>query len=86
MGTKLVPSRLTELLGWYGMFALVSAYFLVSFGFISAEGLAFQALNFTGGVTLVVFAISKKATQLAILNAFWALIGVIAIVGIFVDT
>lgn len=77
------PSKLTELLGWYGMLALIGAYFLVSFGFIVAEGLMFQALNLTGGAALVVFAVSKKATQLAILNVFWALIGAIAIMRIF---
>lgn len=77
------PSAATELLGWYGMLALIGAYFMVSFGFIVAEGLAFQVLNLTGGVALVVFAVSKKATQLAILNIFWALIGVVAVVRIF---
>lgn len=78
----LKPSRLTEFFGWYGVLALIGAYFLVSFGFIIAEGLGFQALNLTGGIALVVFALSKKATQLAILNIFWALIGLIAIIRI----
>lgn len=76
------PSKRTELLGWYGMFALIGAYFLVSFGFILAEGLFFQLLNVTGGGALVVFALSKKATQLAVLNIFWALIGALAIIRI----
>lgn len=76
------PSKLTELLGWYGVFALIGAYFLVSFGFILAEGLFFQLLNVTGGGALVVFALSKKATQLAVLNVFWALIGALAIIRI----
>ena len=43
----------------------------------------FQLLNFTGGVALVIFAISKKAMQLAILNTFWALIGATAIIRLF---
>lgn len=77
--------KLAEVLGWYGMLALIGAYFLVSFGFIEANGLIFQLLNLTGGTALVVFAISKKATQLAILNVFWALIGIVAIIRIFVD-
>lgn len=73
----------TELLGWYGMLVLIGAYFLVSFGFILAEGLTFQLLNLTGGVALVIFALSKKAAQLAVLNIFWALIGTIALVRLF---
>lgn len=80
--TSIIPSKLTELLGWYGMLALIGAYFLVSFGIIDAEELAFQLLNLTGGVALVIFAVSKKATQLAILNIFWALIGALAIIRI----
>lgn len=72
-------TKLTELLGWYGMLALIGGYFLVSFGYAEAEGVVFQLLNLTGGIALVVFALSKKATQLAILNIFWALIGVLAI-------
>jgi len=62
--------KLHEMLGWYGMIALIGAYFLVSFELIPAAGLVFQVLNLTGGVALVFFAISKKATQLAILNVF----------------
>ena len=77
------PSLLIELLGWYGMSALIGAYFLVSFGYILAEGIVFQVFNLTGGVSLVVFALSKKATQLAILNIFWALIGVAALGRLF---
>lgn len=47
------------------------------------RGMLFQLLNFTGGVALVIFAISKKAMQLAILNTFWALIGAAAIIRLF---
>lgn len=78
--TTLNPSKFTELLGWYGMLALIGAYFMVSFGFVLAEGPIFQLLNLTGGLALVVFAFSKKATQLAILNIFWAMVGVAAVV------
>ena len=77
------PSKFTELLGSYGMLALVGAYFLVSFRLTAAERMPFQLLNFTGGVALVIFAISKKAMQLAILNTFWALIGATAIIRLF---
>ena len=81
---SLKPSKITEFLGWYGMLTLIGAYFLVSFGFIAASGLTFQMLNITGGAALVIFAISKEATQLAVLNIFWALIGILAIIRIIV--
>ncbi len=76
-------SRITEFLGWYGALALIGAYFLVSFGLAAPEGVAFQALNLTGGVALMIFSLSKRATQLAILNLFWALIGLVAIARVF---
>lgn len=75
--------RFTEFLGWYGMCALVGAYFMVSFGVVEAEGMFFQLLNLSGGVALIFFALSKKATQLAILNAFWAVIGAMALLRLF---
>ena len=72
--------KFTEVFGWYGTIALIGAYFLVSFGLVDPEGITFLGLNASGGMALVVYSFSKKATQLAILNIFWALIGVVAMV------
>lgn len=77
------PSKYTEFLGWYGMIALIGAYSLASFGMIVAEGLTFQALNLSGGLAMIIYATSKKATRLATLNIFWVLIGAIAIWRLF---
>ena len=76
-------SKFTEFCGWYGMFALIAAYFLVSFGWIDGQGLIFQLINLTGGVGLLIVAASKGVTQSVILNFFWAVIGIVAIVRIF---
>lgn len=77
------PSKFTEFLGWYGMIALIVAYFLVSFSWIEADGIIFQILNLTGGAGLLIVAASKGVLQSVILNLFWAVIGIIAIVRIF---
>jgi len=37
-----------EIIGWYGMVAILAAYFLVSFNFLSSAGVFYQVLNFTG--------------------------------------
>jgi len=37
-----------EIIGWYGMTAILAAYFLVSFGFLSSSGIFYQVLNFIG--------------------------------------
>ena len=76
--------KFAEFCGWYGMIALIVAYFLVSFGIIDGEGLAFQLMNLTGGVGLLIVAASKHVVQSVILNFFWASIGVIAIIRLFI--
>lgn len=78
LGVK--QGSLAEFCGWYGMIALIVAYFLVSFGIIDGEGLIFQLMNLTGGVGLLIVAASKGVLQSVILNFFWAAIGVIAII------
>jgi hypothetical protein len=75
--------KFAEICGWYGMVALIVAYFLVSFGIIDGQGLVFQLINLTGGVGLLVVAASKGVTQSVILNFFWAIIGLAAIMRLF---
>ena len=77
--------KLAEFCGWYGMLALIVAYFLVSFGWIDGQGLIFQIINLTGGVGLLIVAASKGVLQSVILNFFWAIIGVITIARIFLS-
>lgn len=76
--------KFAEFCGWYGMLALILAYFLVSFGWLDGQGLMFQLINLTGGIGLLIVAASKGVTQSVILNFFWAIIGVIAIVRLFI--
>lgn len=80
----LKPSKFTEVAGWYGMIALILAYALVSFSIIAADGLPFQLLNLTGGIGLILVAASKKVVQSVLLNIFWALIGIVAIIRLFI--
>ena len=77
---KIKPSKFTEICGWYGMVALILAYALVSFNIIMANGIIFQLLNLTGSVGLMIDATARKVIQLALLNVFWALIGIITII------
>lgn len=72
-----------EIVGWYGMVALIAAYALASFGMLSADGLAYQLLNLTGSMGLLVIAAVKGVTQSVLLNLFWMAIGVIALARIF---
>ncbi len=70
--------------GWYGVLAIILAYFLVSFNVITVKSLIYQLLNLTGAVGIIVVAMSKKDAQPAVLNAIWAAIAIISIVTIIV--
>jgi len=76
---KLKPNTFTEVVGWYGMFALIAAYGLVSFGVIPGSGLFYQLLNLSGGIGLLIVAAAKNVPQSVYLNIFWSIIGLIAI-------
>lgn len=71
-----------NILGWYGTLAIVMAYILVSFSFISAHSLLFQILNGTGAIGIVIISLYKKAYQPAVLNIIWTAVAFIAIINI----
>jgi len=73
---------LIEILGWYGTIAIVGAYGLSSFLLIKPDSLAYQFLNLTGALGLLVDTFYKKDVQPAVLNIIWSVIAVIAIVQI----
>lgn len=73
----------SEILGWYGMLALILAYYLVTFSIISAQGIEFQLLNITGSAGLLAVAFVKKVTQSVLLNLFWITIGLVAVYQIY---
>ena len=62
------------------MIALMCAYALASFGEISSNILIFQLLNLTGSIGLLIDAAAKKVIQLALLNIFWAIIGIFTVI------
>ena len=75
-------SKLVEVIGWYGMAAILLAYALNSFKIIDSSHLAYQLLNLTGAIGVVVVSYVKGVMQPAVLNMVWAIIAVIAIIQI----
>ena len=75
---------LAETAGWYGAFAILTGYTLVSFDLISGNGLLFQLLNLTGAVGFIVIATYKKVRQTIVLNIFWGIVAIVAIINIFI--
>jgi hypothetical protein len=77
-------SLLREIVGWYGVAALLVAYALVSFDVVKAESPTFQMLNLTGAAGIAVLSLAKRAYQPAVLNAIWGAIALAALVGLLV--
>ncbi len=77
-----MKNKITEILGWYGVVAVIGAYALLSFNIVESNSLIFQILNLTGAVGIVVDALDDKNIQPAVLNIIWGIIALIAIVNI----
>ena len=72
-------NKLIELFGWYGTVAIVTAYALVSFSVLQPTDIAYQLLNGTGALGIVLVSFRKQAYQPGMLNIVWATIAAVAI-------
>jgi len=71
-----------EILGWYGLLAVVIAYGTVSLSFVSPNSYTYQFLNLTGAFGLGLVAFVKRAYQNGFLNLVWGAIAVVALIRI----
>jgi hypothetical protein len=70
--------------GWYGVVAIVLAYFLLSFSIIDSTNIWYQVLNATGAFGVLIESLYKKDYQSMTLNIVWTLIATVAIIKLFV--
>ncbi|OQW71064.1 MAG: hypothetical protein BVN33_16515 [Proteobacteria bacterium ST_bin13] len=75
-------SLLIEIIGWTGSALCLAAYLLTSMGRLSGKSALYQAMNFLGGATLAINVIWHGAYPAALLEIGWALIGLVALIGI----
>ena len=73
---------LLNVLGWIGAFLLLLAYALVSFKKLEADSQAYQWLNITASVLLLVNTIYYGAYPSSFVNAVWTVIALVAILTI----
>jgi len=78
-----MKSNAISFVGWYGVCAILGAYILVSFGLIVTKSYAYQLLNLTGAIGIMLEAASKKDKQPVVLNIVWAAVALIALVQLF---
>lgn len=69
-----------ELLGWYGICAIIGAYTLVSFSLLQPTDITYQILNGTGALGIVLVSFRKRAYQPGVLNVIWTLVAMVAII------
>jgi hypothetical protein len=69
-----------EILGWYGLIAVVIAYGSVSLNFVSPNTYVYQFLNLSGSVGLGLVAFVRRAYQNGVLNVVWGAIAVVALI------
>jgi len=73
---------LIDILGWIGSVEVIAAYGLNSYQKIKSDSLAFQLLNLTGAIFLIVNSIYKEAYPFTFINTVWSIIAVVSIAGI----
>lgn len=77
---RVVKNKLIKLAGWYGVIAILLAYTLLTFNLVVAKSFAYQLLNLTGAVGIIIEAKSKKDMQPVVLNVIWLAVAGFAIV------
>jgi len=80
-----VKHKAENYLGWYGVLAILLAYLLLSLNVIAAKSFAYQLLNLTGALGIIIEATSKKDIQPAVLNVIRAVIAAAAILRLAVN-
>jgi hypothetical protein len=56
----------------------------LSFGALKSDSLTYQLLNLLGALGVLIISLIKKAFQPAALNIAWAVIALVAILGMFI--
>lgn len=79
---KLMPRH--HIAGWYGSIAIVSGYFLSSFGILRSDMIVYQLINLSGATGLFYLGFHKHIKESMFLNGFWIVIATISLLRILV--
>lgn len=71
-----------EIIGWYGVVAILTGYALISFGVLAARDYPYQLLVLTGALGIITNAYFKKDSQPMVLNIIFALIALSSIISL----
>lgn len=68
-----------QIIGWYGMTAILLAYALLNFNVFSTSSFWYLFMNGTGSLGIGYISFKKKAYQPFVLNIIWTIITLIAL-------
>lgn len=69
-----------EIIGWFGVVAILLAYAGVSFSILMAADWLYFLLNGSGAFALMVQSFMRKNIQVCILNFVWTLIAIVGVI------
>lgn len=78
-----MKKKYLEIIGWYGVTAIIIAYALNSFSVLDSSSWIYQILNLSGAICIIFHSISKKDYQPAVLNIIWSIIAIFALLKVF---
>lgn len=79
---KALSYTVGDIVGWYGVIAILIAYGGVTFELLSVRSLLYPILNLTGSFGILYEAWIKKDWPASVLNIIWALIAFVEILKI----
>lgn len=74
-----------EILGWYGVLAVLIAYALSNFNVLKLDSLLYLMLNLTGSFAIAAEAFKKRDFQPVALNIVWLLVAGISLTRLIIQ-
>lgn len=71
-----------EVIGWLGALMILVGFALNGFEILQSQSYAYQLLNLVGALGAVVTSLHRKVYQTALLNGFWAVIAIFALINV----
>jgi hypothetical protein len=72
-----------ELVGWYGVIAILIAYIGNMLGWMDVQHWLYLVLNITGSIGILIDAAQQKNWQPVVLNLVWMLVAIIGLIRTF---
>ncbi|MCK5107948.1 MAG: hypothetical protein KAQ83_04440 [Nanoarchaeota archaeon] len=76
----MIHKKLYEILGWYGITAVLVAYSLITLKVLLSHSIIYLFLNLTGAAGILIHSYIKKDYQPVVLNIIWIVIALLGLI------